>query len=836
MTRTATLGLGADLLAEGGRKVGLSIPKREPEGLGEKTAHGAGMAAGVIPALYAGSGALATRGGAAALGLGRYLPAVGRAIRAPFQTHPFTSAAVEVAAGAGAGAGEELAGPEYGPLGALGGGLGAGITTGMARSLSPALNIRKIFNAALRGYSRGKESVKETIFPFTEAGSKSGVRRQLQQRAIDPTATAERVGAPDEYGLSPSQKTGEDNFLALERAIAARSPVEHAKLQEQIRRSETALRRGLEELGETGGLEGKITAARARADAAIQRLGAGISEEESSRIYERELMASYNSSRGIESDLWNIPNVRRPTTNLRSTYNELNNELSQAQKADMPAEANALLSRTDTPEDALIIGADGETLLTGASGPTRAFADSESLREIHGFASKMREIAREARAAGKANRARLATKLGDAAWLDLMGSAGALSSVAPRLQAAREYTRASRQAFRQGEVGRILGYAPEGGARVEPSEMLEVALPGKGNARAAVTSDELRAAVGFGGRDPSVGAGAIEDYLRQRFLTSSSTPSGESSASGARAFMRNNAPLLNRHQQLRQELEQSVQDMVQGDTLGRLRRTVSAAMGSQTPLDDIRRASSGNRSEFRSSVMEFALHPSGVVDETGIRVASGKRLLGFLNQPKTKRVFAELFSKTELGRLETLATKLFNVQRAGGPLTPTIPGEARPLPKLQAGIQKSVTFLAGIFGARRGARLGKGATGASLKTAGAGSTIMGKAATEYLNKWVDKLLVDAMSNETLYKSLLTEMDSADPKKSREALGAILDWIKQTRLETPQMLNRTLVSSAIGTGAEMSDRQPRLMPSHPVRLSGVRQASPDTTGTMADILP
>jgi hypothetical protein len=223
------------------------------------------------------------------------------------------------------------------------------------------------------------------------------------------------------------------------------------------------------------------------------------------------------------------------------------------------------------------------------------------------------------------------------------------------------------------------------------------------------------------------------------------------------------------------------------------------------------------------------------MDESGIRAISGKRLLGFLNQPKTKRVFDELFSKAELGRLETLATKLFNVQRAGGPLTPTIPGEARPLPKLQAGIQKSVTFLAGIFGAKRGAELGKGATGASLKTASAGSKLLSDSATEYLNKWVDKLLVDTMSNEKLYKSLLTEMDSADPKESREAVQVIMDWIRRTSLEIPQMLNRTLVSSAIGTGAEMSDRQPRLMPSHPVSSSGSMRTTPNASSTMADIV-
>ena len=504
----------------------------------------------------------------------------------------------------------------------------------------------------------------------------------------------------------------------------------------------------------------------------------------------------------------------------------------------MPSQANALLSRADTPEAALIIGTDGETLLTGAAGPTRAFGDSESLMEIHGFASKMREIARQAKAAKDDNRARIANELGNAAWLDLMGSADFPSSVAPQLQAARAYTRASRQVFRHGEVGRILGYAPEGGARVEPSKILEVARLRAGNAQRAVTSDQLRAAVGFGGRDPSVGAGAIEDYLRQRFLISSSSPAGTASASGARGFMRNNAALLNRHPQLRQELEQSVKDIVKGDTLGKLRTTVKQAMESATPLDNIRRASAGNRPEFRSAIVDFALHPSSVMDEAGIRVISGKRLLGFLNQPKTKRVFAELFSETELGRLKTLATELFNVQRAGGPLTPTIPGEARPLPKMQARIQKGVTFLSEIIGARRGAVLGKGATGASLKTAQAGSKMMGEASTEYLNRWTDKLMVDAMSNDKLYKSLLTKMDSVDPKESQAAARDIMDWIRRTRLEFPETVNRMLVPSAIGTGTEISflDRQPRLMPSHPVFSSGTQQEPPDTTGTMADIVP
>jgi hypothetical protein len=838
---TASAGMGTEWLDRVSRAMDISIPEREPEGFAERMSQTAGMAYGVIPLVAGGAGQLATRG-AQMLG-GRYLTTIGRTLREPFIRTPWQAGAVEAASGAGAGAGREIAGPEYGPIGEILVGGAAGVGTAAYAAVHPIANIRRIFQFAQRNVSRGITRLSETLAPFRPEAAKAGAAIQLQQRSADPFSAAERVGTPSEYGLTPAQQTGEVNQLALERSIANRSSASSERYQEQLRNSEESLRRALQELGETGKLEGSIAAARSRADDEIRRLGAGVSEEEASRIYHRELMESLDAAKTTESELWDIPNVRLTTSNLRSTYQRLSKDLPAAQRKDMPQEANELLTRSEPPSDSLILGPSGETLLTGSPGPSRVFAESEPLSEIHGFASKMREIARQASAAGDHNRARLANELGDAAWSDLMNSADVPSSVASQLQAARVYTRALNEAFRQGEVGVILGRAPVGGARVQPTEALEVALGKQGNAQAGVTSDELTAAIGFGGRDPSVGSAAVEDYLRQRFFSSSTSPDGTYAANGARRFMENNVALLRRHPALRDQMDQAAQEMASAERLGTLRTTVSRAMQSNTPLDDLTRASTareGSASSVeevaatRAAVVEFALHPSGAVNEAGHRVASGTRLLGFLNQPKTKRVFEKFFSKTDVQKLETIANELANVQRASGPLAPTIPGEAVPLPAGIARIQGTLKFWAGVVGARSGARLGKG--GAQLKIASFGSSAAAKGVAQYLNQHIDEVIVDSMSNRPLFQALLLKSD-APAQETESALRVLREWVKQARQEIPSALNRMLVTTAIGTeAAMMPDRDQRRMPSRPVSSRGDRPGTPEATGTMADILP
>ena len=813
INRGATLGVGAESLDKIVRHV-TPIPERDPEGFTENIAQSTGMALGTVPGVVGGAGRVALLAG------GRVVPSVARAIATPFMNRWKTAVGTELAAGAGAGAGRELAGEEYQALGELGGGLTGGVGAGSVLALSELR--RMIIRGAIKSTRGGISRVKAWVAPFSESSGRTRASAQLQARSADPSAAAALVDEQAIGGLTSAQQTGEQNILALERTIASRSSETIAAYRAQLQASEQALGRAAKDLADTGGLEWKIQGAIDKAQDEIQRLGLGMSEEEASKVTYKAVMDAYGASKITEAELWNVPNVRLSTNRIASTYDELVAELPRAQHKDMPQEARDLLSTSEMPSDALVLGDQGELVSSATDGPTRLFAESESLREIHGFASKMREIQRAARAAGDGNRARIAGRLGDAAWESLLGSADSPTSVAPQLQAAREYTKALNTAFRQGEVGNLLGYAPTGEQRVAPTEILEVALRGRGNAQAAVRDDELRAAVGFGGRDTAGATDAIEAYLEQRLLAAARPGAGGSySAAGASAFMRNNAQLLGRHPGLQQRLEASVSALERGERLIKLRPTIARAMESSTPAGEIKRVAANDMEEFRAGVMEYALHPGTTVDEAGNRVISGKRLLGLLNQDKTRRVFSELFSDAEMGRLDTIARNLRNAQRASGKLDPTIPGDHTPLPVGIERVQSTLTFLARFLGARSGAYAAQG-TGATLQTTAKAAGLAERGMARYLNRHSDNLLVDAMKDPALFKSLMTSVN-APAEESRTALQVLKDWIRRSQTAIPIALDTIMAPTAIGTGVSM-------LPSHD------RQQSESRLKTMRDLLP
>ena len=840
--RGSTLGVGTEWLDKASRRMNFAMPKDEPESVANRMAQGAGMAAGTVPLALIAAQGMAARGGTW-LG-GKYWPEIGRAIRDPFIRTPGKAAAVETASGAGAGLGEAIAGEEYGPIGQILGGGITGMGTAALATVHPLANIPTIFQFAKRNASQGIKRFTDALAPFQKEAAETGAAAQLQKRSADPVRAAARLGEPSEYA-TPMQQIGETNFYALERSIARRDPATAEKYLEQLRNSQEALSVAAKELGDTGTLEGLVVAARTRADNKIQEFGAGISEEAASNIYYQELLAAQDGARSTQKELWNIPKVRLTMPHLRERYARLNADLAQAQKSDMPTEASTLLTRADPETDALILDEGKEIVVTGALGPLRVFAESESITEVQGFASRMREIARKALSAGDNNRARLAGELGDAAWEDLMNAADVPSSVSSQLQAAKAYTLAYSKAFREGAVGRLLSYAREGGTRVKPTELLEVGLGNRGNAQAAVTSDQLTAAIGFGGHDPIAGSAAIEGYLRQRFFRSSTAPGGTYDANGARIFMRNNAQVLKGYKGLRNRMEEAARDMESAERLSILRKTVSQAMKSNTPLDDLQRGGnlSGsaryrNRSATRAAVVEFSLHPGDAVDEAGHRLVSGTRLLGFLKQPKTSRVFKELFSEAELQKLQTIADELSKIQRASGPLDPTISGEEIPLPAGIARVQGTLKLWSGIGGAKTGAYVGKG--GSQLKLSSLGSSVAQKLTAQYLNQHIDEVIVDSMSDEALLKALLLKPD-ASAQETESALRALSEWVKKSRQEIPSALDRMLVATTIGTGAAMMpDSDQHRMPSRddvPIITPLVgRIQNRNLPGTMGDILP
>ena len=842
ITRGATLGMGTDLLDKGFRRMGGNIPEREPEGLWEKASQGAGMAVGAVPPLISGAGALAMRGG-------RYLPEISRVIRNPFMKNPVASIATEAAAGAGAGAGEEIAGPEYGTLGSLVGGVGAGLGGNVVSRLSPTANPARTYNTAKNAtkktYGTIRDFLTEGFAPFGEEGATLSASRQIRARTPDPVASASRVSEPSlaDPPSTSSQRTGDRDIIALERELVSNDTVAREALEAQLKDTQTSLGGQLSDLSGTNEVEALVVSARRRADDRMGNMGGGASED-AAAIYRQELEDSYqNIALPEENRLWRkAPDEKVSTGNLFDAYQEMWDSSTRVSKGDIPPLANKHIPRKEPvdvidPDDLL-----GDPKAVKAPDSSNLFGEFENQREIHTFVSKMGEIRTKALLDGNLTLARNASLLGEAGWADLLGE-GSPRLVSDALGEARAYSRNLNQTFRRGNVARILKLDSQGGATHAPTESLLRSLGKRGDAGAAVTSDQLIEAVGFNGRDPSKGTEAVRDYLRSRFSDSAILANGTYDASKANRFIQNNKALLDKHPQLRDQMEQAAQGLTSSEGMSGAAKTVSGIMDSSSPLDRLRRESdiaNGPHSQsqeyadrvnewrkvYRAAVMDYSLYKGGALDKLGNRTPNAGRLLSIINQGKTKGVFKELFTSEQLSRLEKLAVELDSSQAASGPLSPTIAGDARPIPSGIARIRGGLTILARLKGAQAGARAAGGTTGAHLSAASTFSAQARKSLHAFLNRHMDKLLVDAMQDPELFQKLLT-MEDAPVKETASAWKAIKAWgekyISSGKKEIASAFDEMIVPSAMGaTAASMPERtSPR---------------DPSPTGTMADIMP
>jgi len=851
---TATMGMGEDWLNEVSRKIKINIPEREPEGFGEVLPHAMGQAAGVIPLLVGGVGTLA-RYGAAKTGLGQYLPAISRAIRAPFIEAPGTAIATEVAAGAGAGAGQQIASdvlpPGYEELGNIVGGGVAGIGSSLL-SQSPLMNPRRLYDTARGGAYTMRDMLMEGFAPYTREGARQAAGTQLRMRVADPEAVAQAVarGAreqmPGGSNLSPAQSSGDPNLLAMERHQASQTPVSLAALDEQINTTQRNLGARVERQVDAQNVESLINNARARADARIEAMGVA-TRGESSAIYDEEFTSSYNAAKKEQTRLWTAADDDPiPTENLHAAWKELLESTSAVNEADLPAPARRFLG--DQKKQA---GPQADLEMDPVDAGD-VFGEYENQRLIHDFVSKMGDI--ESAAAQSQNRplARAAGILREAGWRDLLGSDDAPTTVSTALRAARAYSRDLNQTFRTGSMSRISNT----GRTTTPMETLGETLGTQGRERGIARNNALNRAIEFGEHDPTRGSQAIDDYLMDRFLDAA-TPNGTYSANQASGFIRRNRDLLRERPHLLEQMNQATQGLTSAEALGNAKKTISAVMGSDTPLARLTRESElangvdprvANAGESldrpdiasqikdydqrveewnqasRASLMDFAAYGNKALDELGNRIPNGKRLLGMINQPKTRAVFEKLFDSEDLDRLAILSDELKKIQTAAGPLSPSIAGGERPLPKGVAAIRGATTLFARLGGMKAGAYAASGTTGATLSGASKGSEAAGFLVQQALHQHADKLLLEAMSDPVLFNELMSQSDEAIPDLGAKG-SRLWAWARRFIRERGSEVGRGTIPTLAGTGASMVPATEQYLPGDEER-----------TGTMADILP
>ena len=798
IAQTVLMGGGADTIIAGMNALNMPAATREPETFGEHVATGAGQGVGALPLIGFGLARLALYGSAKVAGFANYL-------LNPYIRAPVTAVLTETLAGAGVG-GARSAELEN-PVAQAALEVGAGMASGMAPSAAIGGG-RVASQQVRRAGQRAIQKVQETLFPFTQAGAQGRARAQLQQRSAAPGEAARLAGAPTEGRLSPAQATGEDNLIALERTLQSRDPAAWAAYQKRIRESEARIRAAVVEVADPQTMERNVDSAVETATRRTGQLAPDRPAMEASKSYADELTQSLTAAKARERELWDIPNIRVTTTNVRGRFAELSRSLPKAQQDDMPIEAVRLLRKQPkTTEDALILGEFGETLVTKeTAGSGLGFRDSEPVRELHGFYSKMREIARNSRSGDtpNRNRARIADELADGAWIDLTGAADNPTEVGQALNVAREYSRQLNRTFRQGSVGRLLGYERTGAPRAMPEEALEIALGGRGGAQAAITRDELGQAATFGSRSGVAAEEAVNDFLKQRFIDAAN-PKGTFSLSGAQGFLRRNRGILSRTPELQTQMETALRSMQSADVLQRLRPNIRRVFSSTTPRTAIRSLMTGlnatEKSALRAGLVEHGLY-TGKLDDAGNPLMSGERLKGILSNPTQAGIYTEAFDKAQVARLRGLADELAKLQRAVGKTQPTIAGEdiLEPAPAPRA--QQAVTYIVGTLGARVGAWFGGRTSGASLRTASKMASMSESGLLNFMNRHSTRLLEDAAQDPILYRSLMTPVDSADTQAGQ----TIAQWVKQVANDAGEQLSDSMITALIGTAAAEQPRR------------------------------
>lgn len=781
--------LGSENIARGMRAVGVRVADGddEPDTFGEHVSKGIGEAAGfVLPGIAA---AKALEKGAGVIG------GVSRAMIEPLVRSPKTMMAAEVTSGAGAGTGRAIAdelaeGSEAARvageiIGGLAGGFGPGAAVSTTRS---AINKTPLVGTAIR-------AGKKAVVPFTEAGAKERARDRIRDLAEDPEAAAANLAEERNIGgLSPAQQTGDERLMALERVVRDTDPpvdlamrhqeMDAAETLRQIAR-EPAAKASIEDtqefiskrLGEVlSRMDKRIKVATKQAQVRISALEPTRRATEASIIVRDELKKAFARARKAEAQLWGLvpKSATASTKATKEAYRSVLAETPRAQLEDIPDVARRLLD---------------------PDASNQAFGDAESIRELHGLYSKLREFSRKAIAEGSRNSSRIADELADALLVD-MGAAGVdtETAVGRSINDARSYTAALNEKFRQGSIGKVLGRTRDGSDAVPPELTLDTTV-GRSGIRGAISAQEIREAAA-GSEDAEAG---IRAYLQRRFQDTA-VREGELNPKRAHDFVRNNDELLDLFPDLRAQMRDATQ--AQGEATSatnRIERRANAlrdprkskaAQFLNAPVDqeiqtviksrdpgkaaaELRRQASkdktgdavrGLKGGFVDFVMDRAR--TGQFDDAGEAFVSGSAIQGALKDKRVLAVAKEVLDPQDLLRLRQVAVEFKKMEKARGRL-PAVGAVMDQEPN------RVISFLAGTWAARAGSKLGAGTSGASLRTASAATGRMQRIMESLTNDRAEALMREAITGDRDLFRVLLSKPSAVTDKSVSKVTAVL---------------------------------------------------------------
>lgn len=839
--RTA-IPIGSEAIEGGMRALDPAMVPRageQPVSAGAYVAQGVGEVGGALLPFGATARTLQGAGRVA----GSVLPQAGSMARGfaddvmgAFAQAPVRTLGMEGAAGAGAGFGRFYGAQEFPDqpwaqaLSELAGGVAA--SAGPAGMMGAASRM-PITSMAVRG-------IKSAVFPFTEAGGMVRAQNRVGQMIEgDPMDLVGAISAESVGGLDAVTRTGDEGLMALRQAVLDNDAQLRGEFKQQSAAAVDRLREALAEPGEgvpfatareffenrrevaIGLLDTRLQQAGEMAQQRIARLSPERARSEASVIVREELEKALADARQQEDALWlGIPqDTEIPTDNLTATFEQLRGTLPIAQQEDMPAIAQRLLGGATQDEAAGIM----RRAFPGQNRPSDQLGLVAPLSELQGLRSKLLEEARKARKAGDRNKARLAGNLADAILADLDSFAvqSGDEMLAAQYQAARDFTRRLNETFRQGAIGRTLGFAREGGSAVPAEETLARTI-GRGGEGGAQAAREIGRAAGAEdlGVDPARAAGVrlgAEDYLRSQF-SDAAVRNGQLDPSAGQRFMTANAEVLDQFPALRQQMADAIQAQRLSD------ETVAAQQGRRTGLlanrpvgdpteDAISRVLNAPITAEIDALVKSrnpaeaarSLRTAAQADATGEAVRGLKSgLVDYVNanaaalaNPRFRAAAEQIFTPAEMQRFDQIAEELGKVQAAlanrvsAGQVIDDVPN-------------RIIDFIGRTIGARYGAQAGAGTSGASLVTAQFFSQRVRSALQRLTNDQASALITRAVTEDPeLLKALLLRLDT--PSNQRFVNRRLEAWLAGAGLgeeETAQSGEAGRLTQALGGGGQM----------------------------------
>lgn len=802
------LGLPADLTntvfnLPGIRKLGLGHPGEHPgtdfyQNLFHKL--GAAPAVGqeghdansiaqqnIVPFLFP-EAALAAKGAREITKIPEALSTLGQAARTVVE-NPAKSLGTGLGASYTSAVGQKL-GDKFGPTGAFTGALIGGSLPslassvakglpGIARSLDqqeskiPYYPGKLIAYPALKG---GLNAGKELVKGFTRGGAYDRAQNRLNSLLSDtPEQVSNRLQNPQTLpnaNLSASQLSGEPGLMALERAHANSSPALSSQFDQNIGQANQAVHGAMGQFGGApqstrdyfiNNLTKIADNAKKQIDAISPNVEPQVARQQASSIAESHLQAAKDVAKQYTDKIWRkVPqSASVPVTSSKTAFDNI--EKTQAVTAnpqDIPGYVRQFLG-----PDGLGTKAKAKDLITLRSRMLDDIAAERAQR-----APNYRKIA-------------ILNDLQGSVLNDLRTNPAVAKTVDKALAATRDF----HQRFNQGPVARIMSYDPLRNRVTPPEATLDPIFSQTGGKQTAIVQQLLKASTDV---KPQ-----IEDFLRAGFAERATGPNGLVKPDAAQRFINKNAAVLDMFPDLKGQLSnaskaQAIADEALSSATSRnpLDKNISVAalylnapvgeeisrvmrqtdpqktMGEliqKTKEDTSGQAINGLKAQFSSWLLDQS--KLGQVDANGAHITSGKTLERLIKDHQP--VINQLYTKDEQRRLQLIANTAKRIETATGSL-PDVGGVS------VDGPSKVLKFVIGVYGAREGAKLGGHISGASLKTASAGSKAMTDMLTNILTDKSKDLLVQSITDPKLMRHLLTRSGL----KSTKIMRNLQPWL------------------------------------------------------------